>query len=135
MPFIRITVLSPTLTTDQVARLQQGTTQFMATGMRKPIVGIAVLVEHVVSAGWSIAGRSGAVAAHVEAIIGQGTNTTDEKARFNADMWKLLGCSIARTNLGRTEIRSMNDSKNPRRGFQSGRPLLRLRRLTIPAGQ
>jgi phenylpyruvate tautomerase PptA (4-oxalocrotonate tautomerase family) len=91
MPFIRITVLSPTLTTDQVARLQQGTTQFMATGMRKPIVGIAVLVEHVVSAGWSIAGRSGAVAAHVEAIIGLGTNTTDEKARFIADVWKLLG--------------------------------------------
>jgi 4-oxalocrotonate tautomerase len=90
MPFTRITVLSPKLSSDQVGRLQQGTTELMATVMRKPMVGLAVLVEHLASAGWSIAGDSVPVAAHVDAIIGQGTNTTGEKARFMADMWKLL---------------------------------------------
>jgi 4-oxalocrotonate tautomerase len=90
MPFIRITVLGPKLTSDQVDRLEQGTTELMATVMRKATDGIAVLVEHLASAGWSIAGRSVSVAAHVDAIIGEGTNTTGEKARFMADMWKLL---------------------------------------------
>jgi hypothetical protein len=44
--------------------------------MRKPVASVAVLVEHLESARWSIAGRAAPIAAHAEAIIGQGTSTT-----------------------------------------------------------
>jgi 4-oxalocrotonate tautomerase len=90
MPFIRITILSPALAAEQVGRLEQGTTAFMVSGMRKPVAGVAVLVEQIKPADWSIANRPVAVAAHVEATIAQGSNTPDEKARFLADMWQLL---------------------------------------------
>ena len=90
MPFIRITTFGATLTSEQIHRLQQGTTELMVTVMRKPIEGTAVLVEQVSQGGWSIAGRSVNVAAQVEATIGLGTNTPEEKARFMADMMRLL---------------------------------------------
>ena len=92
MPFIRITVLGPTLTAEQIQRMQQGTTELMVSVMRKPVEGVAVLVEQVIQSAWSLAGRPTGVAAHVEATVAQGTNTADEKARFIAEMWTLL-CS------------------------------------------
>lgn len=76
MPLIGITALSPALSADQIRRLQQGTTELMVSGMRKPVASVAVLVEHLESARWSIAGRAAPIAAHAEAIIGQGTSTT-----------------------------------------------------------
>ena len=36
------------------------------------------------------AGATVSVAAHVEATIGVGTNSSDEKARFITEMWSLL---------------------------------------------
>jgi 4-oxalocrotonate tautomerase len=90
MPFIRITTFGATLTSEQIHRLQQGTTELMVTVMRKPIEGTAVLVEQVNHGGWSIAGTAVNVAAQVEATIGLGTNTPEEKARFMADMMRLL---------------------------------------------
>jgi len=94
MPFIRITVLGPTLTAEQIRRMQQGTTDLMVSVMRKPIEGVAVLVEQVVQSAWSIAGRPTGVAAHVEATVAEGTNTPDEKARFIAEMWTLLRSAL-----------------------------------------
>ncbi len=90
MPFIRISVLAPTLSAEQIRKLQAGTTELMVTGMRKPIQGTAVLVERINDGGWSIAGDTMTVAAHVEATIGLGSNTASEKAQFMAAMMKLL---------------------------------------------
>jgi 4-oxalocrotonate tautomerase len=94
MPFIRITILGPTATAEQVRRLQQETTELMVSVMRKRVDGIAVLVEQATQGSWSIAGPLVGVAAHVEATIGQGTNTPDEKARFMAEMWALLRSAL-----------------------------------------
>jgi 4-oxalocrotonate tautomerase len=94
MPFIRITVLGPTLAAEQVRRMQQGTTDLMVAVMHKPVEGVAVLVEQVTHGGWSIAGLPVGIAAHVEATVAQGTNTADEKARFIAEMWTLLRSAL-----------------------------------------
>jgi len=40
--------------------------------------------------GWSIAGTAVSIGARVEATIGLGTNTPDEKARFMSEMMNLL---------------------------------------------
>ena len=94
MPFIRITVLGPTLTSEQIRRILQGTTDLMVAVMRKPVEGVAVLVEQVIQSAWSIAGQPMSVAAHVEATVAQNTNTPDEKARFIAEMWSLLRSAL-----------------------------------------
>ena len=93
MPFVRITVLAPTLTPAQLRLLEEGTTERIVAIMRKPIESTAVLVERV-SGGWSIAGRPVAVAAQVDITIGADTNTADEKARFMAEMWQLLWTAL-----------------------------------------
>ena len=90
MPFIRITVFGTELTASQIEQLQIGTTDLMTSIMRKPLVGTAVLVEHVSSGGWSIAGATAELAAHVEATIGQGTNTPEEKGKYIAETMNLL---------------------------------------------
>jgi len=96
VPFIRITVLGPTLEPEQIGRLQQGTTDLMTSVMRKPLEGTSVLVERVSQGGWSIAGTPVDVAAQVDATIGLGTNTPDEKARFMAEMMELLRAVLGR---------------------------------------
>jgi len=89
MPFIRITVLAPTLSAEQIHRLQQGTTDLMTSVMRKPLEGTSVLVEQV-QGGWSIAGAPVQVGAQVDATIGSATNTVEEKAQFITKMMQLL---------------------------------------------
>jgi phenylpyruvate tautomerase PptA (4-oxalocrotonate tautomerase family) len=90
VPFIRITVLGPTLAPEQISRLQRGTTDLMTSIMRKPLEGISVLVEQINQGGWSIAGIPVHVAAQVEATIGLATNTVEEKAQFMKEMMQLL---------------------------------------------
>jgi 4-oxalocrotonate tautomerase len=58
--------------------------------MRKPIEGISLLIEHVRQGAWSIADVPVSVAAQVDAVIGVGTNTPEEKARFMGGMMELL---------------------------------------------
>src|SRR5205085_7002104 len=94
MPFIRITIVGPTVEAEQIRHLQQGTTELMVSMMRKPIEGVAVLVEQVTHGGWTIAGSRVSVAAHVEATIALGSNTHDEKAQFMAAMWALLRSAL-----------------------------------------
>jgi 4-oxalocrotonate tautomerase len=89
MPFVRITVLGPPLTREQVVILRDGATRLMHKNMRKAVGGMAILVEQVDGA-WSIAGAPVALAAQVDVTIGAGTNTVDEKARFMAEAWELL---------------------------------------------
>jgi 4-oxalocrotonate tautomerase len=90
MPFIRITVFSSVLSKQQIERLHDGTTALMVGGMRKPLEGVAVLVDHVERGGWRIGGRDAVVAAQVDAVIGADSNTVEEKAAFMADMMGLL---------------------------------------------
>jgi 4-oxalocrotonate tautomerase len=91
VPFLRITVLAPALAPEQVRRLHQGATDLLVNVLRKPLAGVAVLVERLAGdAGWTIAGTPVPVAAGVDAIIGAGTNTAAEKARFSAEMMALL---------------------------------------------
>jgi 4-oxalocrotonate tautomerase len=90
MPFIRITVLSSELSKQQIELLQSGTTALMVDGMRKPLEGVAVLVDRVENGAWCIGGKSVAVAAEVDAIIGADSNTEQEKAAFMANMMALL---------------------------------------------
>jgi 4-oxalocrotonate tautomerase len=94
MPFVRVTVFGPRLTTEQIQRLQAGTTDLMVAVMRKPMETIATLVEADAEGAWSIAGRPVGVAAHVEATVAEGANTPEEKARFVADMWTLLRSTL-----------------------------------------
>jgi 4-oxalocrotonate tautomerase len=90
MPFVRITVLGPPLAAEQIGRLHADTTELMMSVMRKSRHGIAVLVDQPDHAAWSIGGTRVALAAHVEVVIGVGTNTADEKARFMAAMMASL---------------------------------------------
>ena len=89
MPFVRITVLSPPLTPEQIRLLHDGTARRLMSIMRKAVDGIAIVVERI-DGTWSIAGAPTGLAAHVEVTIGAGTNTADEKARFIAEMWQLM---------------------------------------------
>lgn len=90
MPFIRITTFGADLTPAQIKRLQDVTTELMVTTMRKPLPGVAVLVDQVRHGGWCIAGAAVAVGAQVEATIGKGQNTPAEKAEFMARMMAVL---------------------------------------------
>lgn len=90
MPFVNIKVAGPVLTQDQVRHLQEGATTLMADVMRKKRELTAVLVEQVPISGWSLGANSIGMAAHLEAKVTQGTNTTDEKARFVGEAMSLL---------------------------------------------
>jgi 4-oxalocrotonate tautomerase len=94
MPFVRVTVLAPALAAEQIARLRHDTTRLMASIMRKPLEGISLLIEHVREGAWSIADVPVSVAAQVDALIGVGTNTPEEKARFMAAMMALLRSTL-----------------------------------------
>jgi 4-oxalocrotonate tautomerase len=90
VPFVRITVFGPAFKPEQIQKLQRGATDLMTSGMRKPLVGTSVLVEQVASGSWSIANDAVKLAAHVEVIIGAGTNSAAEKAQFMSEMMGLL---------------------------------------------
>ncbi|PVE25128.1 4-oxalocrotonate tautomerase [Microvirga sp. KLBC 81] len=90
MPFIRLTILAPSLHGDQVRALQEGTTRLMSSVLGKNPSLTAVLVEQAQPGGWSIGNEAAPVAAHVQAMITAGTNSPSEKARFIVDEMALL---------------------------------------------
>lgn len=90
MPFIRITVLGPALAPEQVAHLQSETTNFMESILGKVANLTSVLVEQPHAASWTIGHNPMRIAAHVNATITAGTNSTAEKARFIDLMMKML---------------------------------------------
>jgi 4-oxalocrotonate tautomerase len=89
MPFIRITSFGSPLRQEQITRLQQETTRFMVEILHKDPSLTAVLVEEA-KGSWSIGGAPQPLAAHVEAIITKGTNSTLDKAAFLAAQRDLL---------------------------------------------
>ena len=90
MPFIHVRVARARLGSEQIHRLQHGVTAMMAGVLRKKAELTSVLVKEAPVADWSIGGKPIAVAAHLDAKITAGTNTTAEKARFIADANALL---------------------------------------------
>lgn len=82
MPFIRITVFGPTLAPEQVAHLQNETTDLMESALGKVANLTGVLVEQPSAASWTIGRNPARVAVHVHATITAGTNSAIEKARF-----------------------------------------------------
>jgi len=90
MPFIRLTILTPSLSETQARALQEGTTRLMNSVLGKNASLTAVLVEQASSGGWSIGNEAAPIAAHVDAMITAGTNSPEEKARFIAEEMSLL---------------------------------------------
>ena len=90
MPFIRITVFGPTLAPEQVAHLQNETTNLMESVLGKVANLTSVLLEQPSAASWTIGRDPVRVAVHVSATITAGTNSATEKARFIELMMKLL---------------------------------------------
>jgi 4-oxalocrotonate tautomerase len=98
MPFINIKIAGPTLSSEQISQLQQHTTDLMANVLGKNPGLTAVLVEQVASQGWSVGRSPVRVAAHLDAKITAGTNSSEQKARFiaeaNALMHAVLGAEL-----------------------------------------
>jgi|APTNR8051073442_1049403.scaffolds.fasta_scaffold05300_7 4-oxalocrotonate tautomerase len=90
MPFIRVSVSGPTLTPQHIERLQTGVTDLMVSSLGKRRELTSVLIEQPQGGGWSIGGAPMGVAAHLNAKITRGTNSTAEKARFVAEAMALL---------------------------------------------
>jgi 4-oxalocrotonate tautomerase len=90
VPFIRITVLGPTLSAQQVKQLQDRTTDLMASVLRKKSELTSVLIDQPTTAGWAIGRAPATLAAHIDAKITSGTNTPEEKARFILEATRLL---------------------------------------------
>jgi 4-oxalocrotonate tautomerase len=90
MPFVRVTVLAPTLTPENVAHLQVGFTDLMESILGKVGSLTSVLVEQLSTGSWVIGRDRAPIAAHVNATITAGTNSAVEKARFIESAMQLL---------------------------------------------
>jgi len=90
MPFVNIKVAGPTLTPDQILRLQREATRLTADMMRKKQELTAVLVEQVDDSRWTVGAAPVRAAAHFDVNVTAGTNTADEKRRFIAEAMQLL---------------------------------------------
>ncbi len=90
MPFVNIKVAGPTLSSEQVQRLQQGATGLMAGVMGKIADLTAVLVEQIAAESWTVGGQLARAAAHLDVKVTAGTNSKAEKARFIAEAMQLL---------------------------------------------
>lgn len=89
MPFVNVKIAGQ-VEAAQVKRLQQGITALMADVLHKKANLTAVLIEQVETASWTVGAVPVAMAAHLDAKVTSGTNTTDEKARFVASAHALL---------------------------------------------
>lgn len=99
MPFVHVIIAGTRLDPEAKRRIEQETTTYMNTIMRKRREVTAVLLEEVGLDGWTVGGEPLSVAAHVEANVTLGTNTPDEMERFIKAMDALL-----KENLGDLSI-------------------------------
>jgi 4-oxalocrotonate tautomerase len=90
MPFVSIKISGPTLAVEQVRRLQQRTTDLLNSALGKNADLASIVVEQVAAPGWAVGRTPARVAAHLEARVTAGTNTSEEKARFIAEADSLL---------------------------------------------
>jgi 4-oxalocrotonate tautomerase len=89
MPFINVRIAGP-LDMAQTDRIQKEITSLMAEVLKKKAPLTAVLVEQVKLAGWTIGAEPVPRAAQVDATITAGTNTPEQKARFIAEVNRML---------------------------------------------
>lgn len=94
MPFVRLTLASPSLTERTRAALQTGLTRLMADILAKRADLTAVLVERVEPDAWGIGGAETAIAAHLDAKVTAGSNSPAQKAAFIAAAHCLLAESL-----------------------------------------
>jgi 4-oxalocrotonate tautomerase len=90
MPFVSIKISGPTLAAEQVRRLQERTTDLLSSALVKNADLASIAVEQVANPGWAVGRAPARVAAHLEAKVTAGTNTSEEKARFIAEADALL---------------------------------------------
>lgn len=90
MPFLHIRLAGKNLTDGERLHLQDEATRLAVTLLGKRAEATAVLVEGTPIANWTIRTHRQKVAGHLEILISQGTNTTEEKARFIAAAYALL---------------------------------------------
>jgi 4-oxalocrotonate tautomerase len=89
MPFIDVRVAGP-LDMAQTDKIQKEITSLMAEVLDKKAPLTAVLVEQVKLAGWTVGAEPVPRAVQVDATISAGTNTPEQKARFIAEVNRLL---------------------------------------------
>jgi 4-oxalocrotonate tautomerase len=90
MPFLHIRLAGKNLTDGERLHLQDEATRLAVTLLGKRAEATAVVVEGTPIANWTIGTHRQKVAGHLEILISQGTNTTEEKARFIAAAYALL---------------------------------------------
>lgn len=90
MPFIHIRLSGEPLPDATMQRLQTETTRLMADILHKKAELTAVFIEKASPGRWSVGGTPVPAAAHLEATITAGTNTTEEKARFIENAMTIL---------------------------------------------
>lgn len=90
MPFVRVTLASPSLTEPALAALRAGVTRLMAETLAKRADLTAVLVERVAPGAWSVGAEPVDVAAHLAATVTAGSNSPAQKADFIAAAHRLL---------------------------------------------
>ncbi|MCJ2081939.1 tautomerase family protein [Methylobacterium sp. J-090] len=95
MPFVNVKVAGP-IAAAQIEDLQAGITALMADVLRKKADLTAVLIERVETASWTVGAAPVTVAAHLDAKVTSGTNTTQEKAHFVTAAHALLGAVLGR---------------------------------------
>lgn len=93
MPFLRLTV-TPAPAADTARRLAEGATRLMAEVLGKNPALTSVLVETPAAAAWTIGATPAARAAHLEALITQGSNSVAEKRAFLRRAMDLLSTEL-----------------------------------------
>lgn len=81
MPFVRLTI-TPAPTAEAAQRLAEGATRLMAEVLGKKAELTSVLVEAPSVSAWTIGAMAQPRAAHLEALVTQGTNSAEEKRAF-----------------------------------------------------
>ena len=90
MPFVHVRIAGKTLSTAEMAALQENVTDLMERVLHKKKSLTAIFIEEVAIKGWSVGAAPVPVAAHLEAAITAGTNTSSEKAAFIAAAAQVL---------------------------------------------
>lgn len=90
MPFLHLRIAGKPLSTKDVSHLQTELTDLMQRILNKKKSLTAVLIEEVPGSGWSVGAGPVPLAAHLEAAITAGTNTSAEKAEFIAAAAQVL---------------------------------------------
>ncbi len=90
MPYINVKVAGPQVDEQQVTALQHGTTALIVEALNKKASLAAVVVETVPLANWSIGAAAVPCAAHVDVMVGEGTNTAEQKAQLSSRTHALL---------------------------------------------